>query len=416
MKRIFILILTSLLLLTACMKQEPADQGTVPQTESAPAEQTPTEQAPVPATDSTAAETEPTEDDENMYKSAGNFGEAPEELKAVVEGDLFGADSGTKTVFSPGGENDVDIVGMAVNTDEESRITVRNAFGELIAERRVEKDEHRGVLLVSPTSDGGFVYVLGFSQKGIPHGTAPGELGVSSTVVKCGSDGEVVWEREFEDLYVFAFERMIERDGAYYFFGEYDEDVLGSRSHIIMMKLGEDGELLAKNTVKGDGFDNLYRVGRSEGGFVLHVNSGSRSGDFFPIPGEADELSHTSRYFIAEVDEGLNVTDVRLGDTDRFSGDSRPVGYSEGREVYSYETGFDVPGVEQLLLNCGEYRVVVSHNITGMYENTPDYIDSYWCYTETVYSVFDGDGQLVCRRCFDATPDYEAIIASWGGN
>ena len=415
MKRIFILILTSLLLLTACMKQEPADQGTA-RTEDAPAAQEPTELGTVPQTENTAAEAGPTEEDEAVYKSAGDFGEAPEELKNVIEGDLFGANTGSKTVFSPGGENDVDIIGMAVNADGESKITVRNAFGELLAEHRVEMDEFHSVCLVTPTSDGGFVYVLGFSQSGIPHGTDPSELGVSSTVVKCGGDGEVVWEKEFEGLYDFAFDRMIERDGAYYFFGEYNEDVLGSYSHIIMMKFGEDGELLARNTIKGEGFDNLYLIERGEEGFILHINSQSRSGDFFPIPGEADELSHTSRYFIAEVDEGLNVTEVRLGDTDRCSRVGHPVGYSDGMEVYAYGTGLEVPGAEQLLLNCGEYRIVVSLNINGLYENTPEYINSYWCYSETVYSVFDGDGQLVCRRCFDSTPDYEAIIASWGGN
>ena len=67
MKRIFILILTSLLLLTACMKQEPADQGTA-RTEDAPAAQEPTEQGTVPQTENTAAEAGPTEEERGRLR------------------------------------------------------------------------------------------------------------------------------------------------------------------------------------------------------------------------------------------------------------------------------------------------------------------------------------------------------------
>lgn len=416
MKRIFILILTSLLLLTACAKQDPADQGTA-RTEDAPAAQEPTEQGTVPQTENTAAEAGPTEEDEAVYKSAGDFGTVPEELKKVIEGDLFGANTGSKTVFSPGGENDVDIIGMAVNTDEESKITVRNSFGELLAEHRVEMDEFHSVCLVTPTSDGGFVYVLGFGERQLPDGSWASDYGVCSTVVKCGSDGQIRWQREYDRLSGNAFERMIELNGAYYFFGEYSDEPRDSYDHIILLKIDENGNELAKRTIKGEDFDNLQRVDRNENGFTLNIRSQSRSGDFFPIEGETEEPHmHYGRCFIAEINDELELTEMRLGGEDYVGWDMHPTGVVNGADVYSHIAGLDFPGTANLVLNCGGRILVVSSHATGIYEHTPPYVNSIWCYSETVYSVFDGDGQLVCRRCFDSTPDYEAIIASWGGN
>ena len=408
MKRVFVLLLASLLLLTGCAKRVP---------EQEPAVQEPSEQAPAAQTESTAAEAEPTEDMENteedMYKSAGDFGEVPEELKTVIEGDIFGARSGAKTAYSPSVEPPCDIVAMVSGCEGETRITLCDAFGRKLTEHAVPNEEYHTVSAAWPTSDGGFVYVLGFSERQLPDGSWASADGVCSTVVKCGSDGGVLWEREFEGLFEQAFERMIERDGALYFFGEYCDEPRESYDHIILLKLDDNGNVLARRTISGEDFDNLQRVDRNENGFTLQIWSQSRSGDFFPIEGETEEPHmHYGRHFIAEINNELELAEMRLGGEDFFGWDLLPVGYIDGREVYNMGTGFEVPGVQQLVLNCGEYRIIVSHHATGKYENQPLYISSIWCYTETVYSVFDKDGQLICRRCFDSTPDYEAIIES----
>ena len=71
--------------------------------------------------------------------------------------------------------------------------------------------------------------------------------------------------------------------------------------------------------------------------------------------------------------------------------------------------GFDA-GRPTALMSYEDFYLIVSENNTGVYENTPPFINSVWYYTETVYSGYDNNGNLIFRASVDSTPDYDALV------
>lgn len=342
------------------------------------------------------------------FDRAEPFGDIPSELRGVIEGNLFSVRSGGEKSFRTRGLYPAcGRVAVIETSADGAAVKLYAADGKLLAERAVQEDTRRSACFACPTEDGGFIYVLGFMDLQLVDGSWLSDGGICSKVVKCGPDGGAEWEREFPRLTHRAFLRMIERDGAYYFFGEYPEAPRDSYDHIVMLKLGADGTELARNTVAGEDFDSIRRVTQTEDGFVLHIDSQSRSGDFFPIKGEKG--MHCSRYFTLAVSPDLEKKEMELAKQDYFYGSILPVGVIRGSEIYYESVGYEVPGYVTLALECGGYVLIVSENNTGMYEMTPPTVSAIWYYTETVYSVFDGEGALVCRRAYDSTPDYDGI-------
>ncbi len=379
MKRMLVVIMASLLIIPGCVKKQNEDPSEVFY--------------------------------EREFASAAPAGEIPSALSAIIEGNIFGARKDDGTFYSNDrlfpGAHAVVFVGESA---DETVIRLYDDKGVLLAERAEPFDTRRSVFFACPTEDGGFIYVLGFVDFQLEDGSWSSDKGVYSKVVKCSPDGSPEWEREFPKLSYLAFQRMIEREGAYYFFGEYSDAPRNSYDHVMMLKLGSDGIELKRNTIAGEDFDYVRKVEPTEDGFLLHIDSQSRSGDFFPIKGESDEpYGHCGRYFKAQVDLELEKRGLELGDTDYCGAEILPVGTLSGRDVYDGDIGFKYPGYVTLALECGEYILIVSENNTGVYEHTPPFVSAIWHYTETVYSVFDRAGELVCRRAFDSSPDYDAI-------
>lgn len=340
------------------------------------------------------------------FTKAEPVGGVPEEYRAIIEGDLLNRRKGAVTAA-------FGRAALCAKTEDGWDIALYDAHGAELIRKTLPPDEDRPVVLVSPTSDGGLICVRGFMERQREDGSWATDGGFSSTVLKYAAEGRLQWEKELDGVLDESFVRFIEREGAYFFFGVYGEAPRDSYDHVIMMKLGENGELIKKNTVEGEDFDTLQRVDPTDEGFLLHINSQSRSGDFFPIKGETDEPHmHYGRYFTVSVDADLEKREVKLGGAERCFAEVKPVGFIGGRAVYSDDTGFSVPGRVTVVMESGGYTLVVSENVTGIFERTPPYISSYWYYTETVYSLFDAQGGLVCRRAYDSTPDYDAKIES----
>ena len=86
----------------------------------------------------------------------------------------------------------------------------------------------------------------------------------------------------------------------------------------------------------------------------------------------------------------------------------------DGCEVYADDHVFkDVPEIVILVFDYGDNYLVVSENYTGKYEDQPPLISTVWEYAETVYSVFNKDGKLICRRTYDTSPDFESMAQKY---
>ena len=77
-----------------------------------------------------------------------------------------------------------------------------------------------------------------------------------------------------------------------------------------------------------------------------------------------------------------------------------------------YLKDFDA-GTPHAFIDYGDYYLIVSENVTGEYENTPPMLSSIWHYTETVYSAYDYNGELLFRTAVDSSPDYDAMAESF---
>ena len=64
-------------------------------------------------------------------------------------------------------------------------------------------------------------------------------------------------------------------------------------------------------------------------------------------------------------------------------------------------------------IDYGDYYLVVSENITGIYENTPLTISSIWYYTETVYSLYNYNSEMIMRASVDSSPDYDVMLQNF---
>ena len=83
-----------------------------------------------------------------------------------------------------------------------------------------------------------------------------------------------------------------------------------------------------------------------------------------------------------------------------------------GEPVYNTDPflkDFDA-GWVKAYIDYGDFYLIVSERNTGEYENTPGYISSIWYYTETVYSAYNHNGELIFRDAVESSPDYDSIV------
>ena len=91
------------------------------------------------------------------------------------------------------------------------------------------------------------------------------------------------------------------------------------------------------------------------------------------------------------------------------------IGEKDGLPVYKssdYLKGFDA-GTPHSFIDYGDYYLIISENVTGKYEKTPPMVSSILYYTETVYSAYDYNGELLFRTAVDSSPDYDAMAESF---
>ena len=341
----------------------------------------------------------------------------PERLLALIEENTFSPRKAGASSFRNrdiyASSDRVILVDYVTGSDgiPGATVSLYDACGTLLAEHQVP-ELNKYICQALATSDGGFLYVIGFQDRQFSDGSWASEQGILSKVVKCGPDGSVEWEAEFEDLNYYAFCRAFERNNAYYFFGNYDAYVKEpgrTTWHVNLLKLDRNGNLLKRNTIGGSDFDTVDRAELTDEGFLLHIQSQSRDGDFFPIEGESQP--YYGRYFAAEIDEDLELRSMQLEKSSNVLVGWQPIGVLHGKELYRYDAGLDVPGYPELVLDYGDVYLVVSEHNTREYEHTPPMVSSRWYYTETVYSLFDQSGKLLYQKRFDSSPSFEAIIS-----
>lgn len=306
-----------------------------------------------------------------------------------------------------------------ISSDKENRtvthkVTMLDIYGNELATYAITSDDAYRVTTLTATDDGGFLFVLGFSDYyDYKLNLWASDKGFASRVIKCDKYGMLQFDTPFENIEGTALEFCIEKNGQLYFFGETQTPEtktkgVGSPTDIYMTILDQNGKKIKSKLIAGSDFESLRNAEMLDNQFVLSLDSQSNDGDF--------KSSNPKGYpvdWVITVNDNLKITEKTIKKGREYS-DFR-IGEKNGVAVYKDDVllkDFEA-GRVTAFIDYGDYYLVVSENITGIYENTPLTISSIWYYTETVYSLYNYNGEMIMRASVDSSPDYDVMLQNF---
>lgn len=347
---------------------------------------------------------------DSEYKSVEQVGDVPKELEKVVADDLFNG----VTAF----EDRLLKVQPAEINDENRAIgylvSMMDIYGDTVAEYECESDSDCYASTLTATDDGGFLFVLGFQDYQINQDEWASDDGFASRVIKCDADGKLLFDVELDEVSGNGLKFCLEKNGQYYFFGESETPLTKKRgvyspTDVFMTVLDKNGKVLNEQLIAGTNYDDLQFAEVSGDNFLLSISSQSSDGDF-------DDNTSSKGYpidWVFTINDKLEIIDSKIDTGREF--DDYVIGEKDGKPICTsdiFDDTFDA-GRKTAFVDYGEYYLVVSENVTGVYENTPPVLSSLWYYTETVYSGYDENNKLLFRASVDSSPDYDEIATDF---
>ncbi len=337
------------------------------------------------------------------YESVEHVGKVPDEFKEIVEKNLFNG----VTAFD--GRL---LKSQIISEDEENRTVIHqvkmiDTYGNELAVTEWGCADVYHVTTLTATEDGGFLFVLGFRDCAYDNMWAS-DNGYASRVIKCDSAGNLQFDTSLDSVEGAALKYCFEKDGKFYFFGELETPETKTRgvhspTDIYMVILDKDGKVLKNQCIAGSDYDDLDMAELSGDSFVLSLSSQSDDGDFANL-----KLDKYPENWVVVVNDNLEIIE-KAKKTGRDYFDYK-LGEKNGVPLYKSDellNDFDA-GEPEAFIDYGDFYLIVSENITGIYEKTPPMISATWFYTETVYSAYNYDGELLFRTSMDSSPDYDA--------
>lgn len=336
-------------------------------------------------------------------------GQLPAEFVPIVEKNLF------HHIYA---FEDTVISSQSVPSEDDGQtliLRLMDLYGSTLGEYSCATNLSYGVQTALSTQDGGFLFVLGFSDRALGDGSWASDDGFASRVIKCDRTGKVQFNTALEGVEGYALQFALEKDGCYYFFGDIQTPETKTKgvvsyTDIFMLKLDAKGVEIDRQVIAGSDFDWVDAAEPVGDHFLLSIRSQSDDGAFAG--------SNSGGYgvnWVITVDDDLQIVSKELK-TGRESLDSR-LGQWKGQSIYKSDAvfaDFDA-GYPTAFLDYGSFYLIVSEHATGTYENMPPMLSSIWCYTETVYSAYDHSGKLLFRWAVDSSPDFDAMARRFFG-
>ena len=337
-------------------------------------------------------------------KSVEQVGEVPQEFKEIIKSNRFREITAFEERL---------LKAELCSFDKEQKtavyqIRMMDTFGNDLAAYTCTVNDAYHVITLTATKDGGFLFVLGFEDYAYGQDQWASDHGFASRVIKCDKDGVVQFDTPIDSVEGDALQYCFEQNGQFYFFGQRqnpETKITGtySSTDIYMTILDGHGQIIKERSIAGSDFDSLDAAEEKVDHFVLSVRSQSDDGDF----SGSNSKGHYVDWVIT-VNHELEITEKKK-ETGRNYFDHQ-LGERDGAAVYRSDPilkDFDA-GTAEALVCYDDFYLIISENATGVYENTPSFISSIWYYTETVYSAYDYNGNLIFRASVDSSPDYDA--------
>ncbi len=340
-------------------------------------------------------------------KGIERFGKIPNEFQEIIENNEFREITAFEDRLLKWDVSSFDMDNHTTN----HKVSMLDLYGEELAVYEFSADDAYSVTTLTATDDGGFLFVLGFSDYAYSNEDVwASDKGIASRVIKCDKSGKLQFDTPFNDVVGEGLKYCFEKDGKYYLFGtnEIPETKIQgvySSTDVYMAVVDKNGEILETKCLAGSDYDELYSVEVSDNGFLMSVYSKSDDGDF--SYSEAD--GYTVGWVIS-VNDNLEIVEKRKGQG-RDTFDYR-VGEKDGVTIYKSDKLFDDfdAGEPTSFIDYGDFYMIVSERITGVYEDTPPMYNQKWHYTETVYSAYNDKGRLLFRGAIDSSPDFDEMV------
>ena len=341
--------------------------------------------------------------EEDEYKHVEQIGQVPVEFQRIIENDVFCG------VTAFGGRL---LKSEICSWDQDSgtivqQVRMMDIYGNEISQYTCTSDRAYRMSTFTATSDGGFLFVLGFSDYTYGEDAWASDNGFASRVIKMDKEGNLQFNTPLDGIEGAALSFCFEKNGCFYFFGTIQAPETKTRGEysqtdIYMAILDEDGSVKKVQYIAGSDFDNLIVAEMYADGFILSIRAQSDDGDFI-----GSESNGYGIDWIFTVNDELEITEKKK-ETGRGFFDYM-IGERDGCPVYRSDALFNHfdAGAVYALIDYGDSYLIVSENITGEYEDKPPGISMPWYYTETVYSLYHDQGHLIFRAAVDSSPDYD---------
>lgn len=344
----------------------------------------------------------------NKFKSVEQVGEIPDALKIAVQNNYFNGIAAFDDILLKSEISSIDKENRVVTY----KVKMMDLYGNDIATYTCNSDDAYHITTLTATSDGGFLFVLGFENYAYDQNVWASDKGYASRVIKCDKKANVQFDIPFDSIEGSALKYCFEKNEHFYFFGTTETPETKNRgtyspTDIYMTILDKNGTVLKKQCIAGSDYDNLNMAEISDDCFVLSIRSQSDDGDF---------INSNSNGYPAEwvftVNDSIEITDKKK-ESGRDYFDNK-IGEKDGTPIYKSNSllkDYDA-GTPEAFIDYGDFYLIVSENTTGVYEKTPPTISAIWHYTETVYSAYDNEGKLIFRASVDSSPDFDSWIQS----
>lgn len=331
-----------------------------------------------------------------------HVGTVPEAFDTIIENNLFAEATAYRDRILRADVLSED----QKNHTRTHKVTMLDPYGAELAHYTCSSADSYDIRTLVATQDGSFLFVLGFSDRQYDNNTWASDGGFASRVIKCDATGEVQFDVPFDQREGRALKHCYEKNGEFYFFGtmqapETKHRGTYSSTDILCTVMDGAGNVLRSKRIAGSDFDSVTMAEPFEENFLLSVDSQSDDGDF----AGSDSKGYPVEW-VMEINDSLEIV-KKEKKSGRYFMDTK-IGEKDGSLLFQSDPilkCFDA-GTPYVYLDYGEFYLIVSENRTGIYENKPAVVSATWYYTETVYSGYSHDGELLFRTSVDSTPNY----------
>ena len=153
-------------------------------------------------------------DNGDKLKTIEPVGEVPESFGQIVENDIFNGIS----AFEDRLLKSETVAKDKNNRTVTHRILMMDLYGQTTASYTLDSDDAYRIRTLTATEDGGFLFVLGFTDYAYSQNEWASNQGYASHVIKCDKDGNLQFKTVLDGVEGSALNDCFEKNGSFYFF------------------------------------------------------------------------------------------------------------------------------------------------------------------------------------------------------